>query len=74
MRRASWGKIAIELRRRNLIATSAMPYRNAFGITYDCGAFADNMETALEKTAYTDFAARRAASAERGKLRGIGIG
>ena len=68
------GQDPIELRRRNLIATSAMPYRNAFGITYDCGAFAENLETALKKTAYTDFPARRAASAERGKLRGIGIG
>jgi aerobic carbon-monoxide dehydrogenase large subunit len=68
------GQDPIELRRRNLIATSAMPYQNAFGITYDCGAFAENLETALRKTAYTDFPARRAASAERGKLRGIGIG
>jgi aerobic carbon-monoxide dehydrogenase large subunit len=68
------GQDPIELRRGNLIATSAMPYRNAFGITYDCGAFAENLETAIKKTAYTDFPARRAASAERGKLRGIGIG
>ena len=68
------GQDPIELRRRNLIATSAMPYRNAFGITYDCGAFAENLETAIEKTAYSDFPVRRAASAERGKLRGIGIG
>ena len=51
-----------------------MPYRNAFGITYDCGAFAENLETAIEKTAYSDFPVRRAAAAERGKLRGIGIG
>ena len=28
----------IELRRRNLVPESAMPYRNPFGLEYDSGA------------------------------------
>ena len=63
----------IDLRRRNLVATAAMPYRNALGFTYDCGDFPGNLEEALRLSDAAGFAARRAQAAARGRLRGIGI-
>ena len=39
----------VELRRRNLIPPDAMPYRNANGLTYDCGAFEAVMENLLQR-------------------------
>ena len=63
----------IELRRRNLVPESAMPYRNPFGMIYDSGAYHTVMETALRLGDWTSFPARRAKAASRGKCRGIGI-
>jgi carbon-monoxide dehydrogenase large subunit len=62
-----------ELRRRNMIPASAMPYRTALIYTYDCGDFGKNLEDCLKLADYAGFAARRSESAARGKLRGIGI-
>jgi carbon-monoxide dehydrogenase large subunit len=67
------GRDGIELRRRNLIAPGAMPYRNPFDAVYDCGDFARNMDDALRLSRFDGFPARRAESKKRGKLRGIGI-
>ena len=67
------GRDAIELRRRNLIAPSAMPYRNPFDAGYACGDFARNMDDALRLSRHDGFPARRAESKTHGKLRGIGI-
>jgi aerobic carbon-monoxide dehydrogenase large subunit len=63
----------IELRRRNLVPESAMPYRNPFGLEYDSGAYHKVMERALALGDWAGFAARRAAAKERGTRRGIGI-
>ncbi len=63
----------VELRRRNLIPESAMPYRNPFGMTYDSGAYHRVMETALRLGDWAGFPARRAEAASRGKCRGIGV-
>src|SRR6185503_10066361 len=63
----------VELRRRNLIPFEAMPYKNALGLTYDCGNFGKGMEEALALADYGGFAARREQSRKRGRLRGIGI-
>ncbi len=63
----------VELRRQNLIPASAMPYRTALGITYDCGEFEKNMDEALKLADIAGFAARREASRKRGMLRGLGI-
>ena len=63
----------IELRRRNLVPESAMPYRNPFGMVYDSGAYHQVMETALRLGDWTGFPARRAAAESRGKCRGIGV-
>ena len=63
----------VELRRRNLIPASAMPYRSPLGVTYDCGDFARNLEDALKLADVAGFAARRAATKARGRLRGLGV-
>jgi carbon-monoxide dehydrogenase large subunit len=62
-----------EIRRRNFIPQSAMPYKTPLGQTIDSGNFAHNMEEALKRADWGGFAARRADSARRGKLRGIGL-
>jgi carbon-monoxide dehydrogenase large subunit len=63
----------VELRRRNLIPASAMPYKAANGQTYDSGEFEAVMDKALALSDWAGFEARREASRQRGKLRGIGI-
>ncbi len=67
------GKDPLELRRRNLIPTAAMPYKNALGLKYDCGDFARNMDDALKAADHAGFAVRREDSKRRGRLRGLGI-
>ncbi len=62
-----------EIRRRNFIRTDQMPYTTASGPTYDCGDFARNMDDAMTAAEWSGFEARRAAAAERGRLRGIGM-
>jgi carbon-monoxide dehydrogenase large subunit len=62
-----------EIRRRNLIKPEAMPYRTATGDVYDCGDFPAALEKALKKADYKGVQARKAQSAARGLLRGVGI-
>ena len=63
----------IELRRRNLVPESAMPYTNPFGMVYDSGEYHDCMERVLRLGDWTGFPTRRAEAKARGKCRGIGI-
>jgi carbon-monoxide dehydrogenase large subunit len=63
----------IELRRRNLIPPHKLPYRTPVDVTYDSGAFAENMEAALALSDWHGAAARKTASAARSRLRGIGL-
>jgi len=63
----------VELRRRNLIPPTAMPWKTPLAFTYDCGEFAKGMEKALELADYADFPKRREESKRRGRLRGIGV-
>ena len=63
----------IELRRRNLVPESAMPYRNPFGMVYDSGAYHRVMQRALELGDWAGIAARRAEAKARGRCRGIGV-
>ena len=60
-----------EIRRRNLIAPSAMPYKTPIGPTYDCGDFPRVFERALDLAHYSSFEKERKTS--QGKVRGIGI-
>ena len=62
----------IELRRRNMI--SRFPYQKALGTVVDCGRFAANIDDAIAAADRTGYATRRAASAGRGMLRGLGLG
>jgi carbon-monoxide dehydrogenase large subunit len=62
-----------ELRRRNMIAPEAMPYKTPLTFTYDCGEFETVLDHTLEKAGYAGFADRRAQSEAAGKLRGIGM-
>ena len=62
-----------ELRRRNLIAADAMPYRSGLGLDYDSGAFGENFDAVLREIDWDGFPARRAAARGRGKRAGIGV-
>ena len=61
-----------ELRRRNMIPPEKLPVKNALGLVYDCGAFADNQAEALRMADYAGFEKRREEARARGRLRGIG--
>ncbi|MBM3621210.1 MAG: xanthine dehydrogenase family protein molybdopterin-binding subunit [Alphaproteobacteria bacterium] len=63
----------VELRRKNMLPASALPYQSPLGPYYDCGAFEQNLDMALKLADVPGFAARKAASKTRGKLRGLGI-
>ena len=63
-----------EIRRRNLVPRSAMPYETVMGLHFDSGDFAANMAQVLDMAEWEGFAARRAESAARGLRRGISIG
>src|SRR5690242_13783569 len=67
------GMDRLALRRMNLIPASAMPYRTALGVTYDCGEFERCMDGALRLADVAGFPARREVSRRRGRLRGLGI-
>lgn len=62
-----------EIRRRNFIPASSMPFTTALGETYDSGDFAAHLNKALERAGWAGIDARKAESARAGKLRGIGI-
>jgi aerobic carbon-monoxide dehydrogenase large subunit len=63
----------IEIRRRNLVRETEFPYRNAFGMVYDSGAYHHTMEWALKAGHWGGFAERRAAARARGRHRGIAV-
>ena len=63
----------IELRRRNFIPRSAMPYQTPNAGAYDSGDFEAVMDDALRRADWARFPTRREAAASAGKLRGIGI-
>ena len=63
----------IELRRRNMIQPTQMPYTNAMDKTYDSGQFEKVMTQALARAAWNDFSARAERSRAAGRWRGRGI-
>ena len=63
----------IELRRRNMVPPSAMPFKTGLVFTYDCGEFETILDKALALADFQGFAARREEAKRRGKLRGVGI-
>jgi aerobic carbon-monoxide dehydrogenase large subunit len=63
----------IELRRKNLIPASAMPWKTPLAYTYDCGEFARGMDQALALADCAGYEKRREESKRKGKLRGAGV-
>ena len=63
----------LELRRKNLVPASAMPYRNAVGVLYDSGDYLAAFERAVALADWAGFEARRAEARRRGRYRGIGV-
>jgi carbon-monoxide dehydrogenase large subunit len=62
-----------ELRRRNTVPASAMPFKTGLVYTLDCGEFGENLEKALAMADYAEFERRREEARGRGHLRGIGF-
>jgi CO/xanthine dehydrogenase Mo-binding subunit len=69
----------VALRRRNLIAADAMPYRRELSyrdgmpIVHDSGDYPTLLETACARAGYAAFRARQAAARRQGRLLGIGV-
>src|SRR4029078_11565385 len=59
----------IELRRKNMIPESALPYQSPVGPYYDCGAFEQNMDMALKLADVAGFDGRAAEATGRGPPR-----
>jgi carbon-monoxide dehydrogenase large subunit len=64
----------IELRKRNVIRKSDLPFKAASDMTYDCGDFLGVLKQALEAADYAGFKKRKRESKKRGLLRGFGVG
>ncbi|HEX3340196.1 MAG TPA: xanthine dehydrogenase family protein molybdopterin-binding subunit [Pseudolabrys sp.] len=64
----------VELRKRNMIRKSDLPFKSASEMTYDCGDFLGVLKKALEAADYAGFNKRKRESKKRGLLRGLGIG
>ena len=64
---------AAELRRRNYISPSQMPFKTGLTFTYDSGEFEKNMDLALALADVKGLAKRKAEARKRGKLLGFGL-
>ena len=64
----------IDLRKRNMIRKSDLPFKAASNMTYDCGDFLGVLKRALELADHAGFRKRKRESKKRGLLRGFGIG
>jgi carbon-monoxide dehydrogenase large subunit len=62
-----------EIRRRNFIPPSMMPYKTPVGTVYDSGEFEALLDKGLQASAYAGFEKRRASAKAKGHYRGIGI-
>jgi carbon-monoxide dehydrogenase large subunit len=62
-----------ELRRRNLIQPQQMPYTTPMGEKFDSGNFPHMLDRILELADWKGYAARKAQSQARGRLRGRAI-
>ena len=63
----------VDLRRRNLIRPSDMPYKTPGGYVYDSGNFEHILDKTLALADWHGFESRRAACERRGLRRGIGL-
>ena len=70
---AEMGIDRADIRRRNMIDASQYPYQTPVVVKYDSGDPKACLAKALEVGDWDGFAARKAESGARGKLRGIGL-
>lgn len=63
----------LEIRRRNLIAPSQLPYATQTGFVYDSGDFPGLLDRCQELSEWSGFDARKSASEREGKLRGRAV-
>src|SRR5437868_14058323 len=59
-----------EIRARNLIKPSQLPFKTSLGDSYDSGDFETVMRKGMEKAEWKSFTARRAISVARGQVSG----
>lgn len=71
---AEFGIAREDIRARNYIKPEQIPYTNCVGNVIDSGRFEETQDLTLKLADWDGFAARRAASAAKGKLRGRGLG
>jgi carbon-monoxide dehydrogenase large subunit len=64
----------VELRRRNFVRPDQFPYQTPVAVQYDTGNYHATLDKLIEIADVKGFAARKAASAAKGRLRGLGIG
>jgi aerobic carbon-monoxide dehydrogenase large subunit len=62
-----------EIRARNFVKPSQMPYQTPTGRTYDVGDFEGALRACLVKADYAGFAKRAGESKSRGLIRGVGL-
>lgn len=67
------GMDRFDLRRRNLIAEDQIPWPANWYFGYDSGAFEKVMDAGMARGDVAGFPARRAESAARGRVRGLGL-
>ena len=67
------GQDPVELRLRNFIPATDMPFKTTLGANYDSGNFEHNLNEALRRADRAGFDARRAEADSQGKLRGLGV-
>ena len=68
-----FGISGAEIRRINHVAADQFPWDTGLGFVYDCGEFDRHLARASELADTDGFAARRAESEARGKMRGLGV-
>lgn len=62
-----------EVRRKNLLTPDQFPYQSPVGLMYDTGNYQATLDKAVQMADVAGFEKRRAASAAKGKLRGMGL-
>ena len=63
----------VEIRRRNFIQPDQFPYQTPVALVYDIGNYEACLDKGLETADYAGYEARKAASKQNGKLRGVGF-
>jgi len=63
----------VEIRRKNLIQPDQFPYQTPVALQYDIGDYPATLDMALQAIQHDKLEERKAASKQRGKLRGFGI-